>query len=109
MVEISFKKIDHTRTRILTDNEKNENKTNNLEIIFNSYYFEVELFKTDALHRQMVLRVYKNEKLHHIIVNMLDTMVVPFIFYISLAQSVRIFGISIHKKNCIFTKHNIPH
>lgn len=91
MIKNSLKKSIVREHEYLARKKIRRNKTDNCEIIFDSYQFkEVESCRTYvSSYRQMVLPLYKNEKLHHIIVNLLDNMDVPCIFNNSLARSVR--------------------
>lgn len=91
MVENSLEKKSIVREQEYSVRKKiDKTKRTIAKLSLYSNHLEVELFKTYALsYRQMVLRVSEYEKLHHIIVNLLDTMAVPYIFNISLAQSVR--------------------
>lgn len=94
MIENSLKRSIVREQKYLARKKIRRNKTNNCEIIFDSHQFkEVELHNTyvSSFNRQMVQPFYKNEKLHHSIVDLLDTMVVPYIFNISLARPVRNF------------------
>lgn len=95
MKENSFERDSIVREQEFSVRKKiDKTKRTIVKLTANPYDFEVELLKPHASphHQMRVSRVCKYEKFHHIIVNLLDTMVVPYLFnIIGLAQSVRNF------------------